>query len=404
MLTTTLLTLAQAAVAAQPPCAVPVRSLSATRVAALIGEHFTGLPLPRPLGAVTGYRVTYPVTLLDGRTITASGLLIDPAGATPSLTVVLHPGTHFGEVESPSTAYVLGSWFGWWPKWSQASEAVLLGGLGYTVLVPDGVGYAASACEQHPYLDRTSEAAASVGLLAALRVIDAQRPQIAWDGRVVPYGYSAGGHAAASTLRALEGGALPTARPIGAAFGAAPHDLFTTGLGGFVVDAVPATVNFGYVAVAWNRVYGWNRPWSAIFQAPYDSTAPYAVSGALTSDEAAVALGVPPSTAFQPAFIGGLLGGVDLPFLGALIANSTLADRPQVPVLLFHSAGDQTVPVFNTQAAAVAFGNSAPVVLAPLGADGQFADIGGHTAPTTLGTWLGTVIGFLDTVSVQTAN
>jgi fermentation-respiration switch protein FrsA (DUF1100 family) len=403
MLRTCALSLAAitAAVAADPQATL-IRNLSAAQVQAMAAQQFAGLPLPAPLGAVSGYRVTYPVTTIDGRTITVSGLLIDPAGDAPSIAVSLQTGTHFWEAESPSIAFVSGARFGIWPKWSQANEAVLLGGLGYTVLVPDGIGYAASALEQHPYLDRYSEVVTNVGLLAALGAIDAVNPQVAWDGRVFAYGYSAGGHATASLVAGLQAGALPGVTPIGAAMGAAPHDLVSTGIGGLATDAVPAAVNFGFVAHAWNRVYGWNRPQASIFQGAYKHIVPFATGGAVPTDLANLLVAKPPSQVFQPAFIGGVLSFNDLQFIGALAANSTLNVQPQLPVLLYHSAGDEVVPAFNSLLAYQAYSNTAPVVqLAPLGPDGQLANVGGHADPQTYGLWLGHVLGFLGAVSAQ---
>jgi hypothetical protein len=144
---------------------------------------------------IKGFKVIYGTVNAHGQPTVASGLVVVPQIGCPKDMVVYCHGTVFAKGQVPSNGS--GAADG-----SEILLALLYGGNGYVTVLPDYLGLGDSP-GFHPYLDETTEAAATVDLMVATRTL-AGAQGVALTNKVNISGYSQGGHAGMSTFKFLQ--------------------------------------------------------------------------------------------------------------------------------------------------------------------------------------------------------
>jgi hypothetical protein len=182
-----------------------VKGIIANRLAPYdLGGAISGLLENIVKYGVTGYSVKYwtlaadPSSLLHSPLVEATGLVVIPNDQGSQLECDLPlalycHGTIFGRNNVPSQ-----------PINFQEEFVAVLGYAtsGYMTVAPDYVGMGEGASDFHPFLDTRTEAAASVDLMRAARMIAAGLPQ-SLSGEVFIAGHSEGAHAGLATLRSI---------------------------------------------------------------------------------------------------------------------------------------------------------------------------------------------------------
>jgi len=291
----------------------PLATIAAADIAAALAQDATRVQGVAPRYDVASWRIEYTTIDANGSEVRASGLISVPQKPAGSASPVLsyQHGTIFRDAEAPSNNAV--------PN----EVAVVLASLGYVVLAPDYVGFGTSRGTPHPYLLATPTAAAVNDFLTAGQTWRAQN-QVADNGQLFLTGYSEGGYATLAAHRELQASGSPhLARLRMTVVGAGPYDVQAT-LDG-LIDAVKekqpvlgALINPGFL-----RYLGGSA----------QREVRRAVLRGLLPDDADVAY----DTRFLDSFFAD--------DTRAILQHSSVYDwRPQVPVALFHSRNDQTVP------------------------------------------------------------
>ncbi len=96
-----------------------------------------------------------------------------------------------------------------------------------------------------------------------------------------------------------------------------------------------------WVTLAYDRIYGLNRPKSAYFKEPYASQ--------IDKNGLDANINVSFNTIFTDAFIKGVNDGTDKGFLDAVADNNVYDWKPKTPTVLYHGTADQLVFFFNSQ-------------------------------------------------------
>lgn len=199
--------------------AQPINQISAAQVlAALSAPDSKVQGGVTPLYAVNSYRITYLTTDKDGKPTTASGLVSVPVKANGARSPVLsyQHATTFHDDQAPSN------------KVEPIEPPLVLASLGYIVVAPDYVGFAASKGQVHPYLTAAPTANVIVDMLKASDTWR-QRTGVPDNGQLFLAGYSEGGYATMAAHRAIHlGNAAMKQRLQAAVPGAGPYDVTET--------------------------------------------------------------------------------------------------------------------------------------------------------------------------------
>lgn len=384
--------------------AVPLSYISGEDVSTYAAKP--GVPLPEEAPAVVANYLVYTAEYQNKR-IWASGIVLVPQTAGPKDLVSLQRGTVLADREIPTEA-LLGVLRGTAEVEFNLADAFILAAHGNIVVMADYFGGGLSKDMLHPYLIREANTICTRRALeAGAKVI--KRRRIQTTGDLFLAGYSEGGHVTMSLLKSLESDPLSGYQLTGAAIGAAPHDVTTTGVASLAYDAPGSTIYFGLAFHSFNT-YALGREPSSTFQSPWDEQVDEVYGGKYTAEELVSVIPMLPSMYFTPEMIGGVVMQTDPEFLGTLMANSTLADRPESPVLLYHSGDDSTVPSFNTLLMFNALTNGGTenmdrTFLAPFDlSTGQLENLGGHTEAVNYATWMSNMLGFKDKVQTPAAN
>ncbi|MGI4734712.1 MAG: lipase family protein [Janthinobacterium lividum] len=156
-------------------------------------------------------------------------------------------------------------------------------------------------------------------------------------------GYSEGGYVTMAAQREIaspQHGLTLTA----AAEGAGGYDLLgmLTGVATSPTYATPAFL--ALILQGYNTTYGWNRPLSDSFQAPYAAQLPALLDGTKKREDIDAALTTNPVALFTPAFYAGLTSPSGEPVLKQqLAANSSGSWVPTSPTRLYHGTADESV-------------------------------------------------------------
>lgn len=318
------------------------------------------------------YKLSYNTTTPDGKAILASGLVIYPDNATDSLTILsFQHGTITTQAEAPSAYQPAGN-----------MEAYLGGTIGaslskgYLVVMPDYLGFGDSQSISHPYQHKASLASASLDMLRAAKEFAAEMTLKVKKG-ILLAGYSEGGYATMALHQAIESKASGEFKVTASYPGAGPYDM--VGTAQWVVSqnkdmAAAAISYYTWVMLTYNTMYAINSPLTDILTA--DNAAKVSAAAA-AGNPLSAAISLNPTALFTANFILGIKNKTNTAFINAFQENNVYDWKPLAPVTLYHSSGDDFVPVLNSENALAAMQKN--------GATVNFVSLGGATVTHQLG-------------------
>jgi pimeloyl-ACP methyl ester carboxylesterase len=332
----------------QPENVVPARTLvSSTPIAqytvAQLRSNYTGVLSALQFFIRYGikvYKLEYTTTNTDGKSVTASGVIIVPApeNGTASLPIMsMQHGTILSDSDAPS-------------YFQSSSEVNTFGSVfasqGYIIVAPDYIGYGASKDLPHTYEHRNGLATASLDMLRAARnfLSDNATSNVSWDKRLFLAGYSEGGYATLALQKKIEEETKGEFNLVASSCGAGAYDkpTFMRTIVNEQTSGI-ASVNRLYVWVlqTYNRIYGLNRPMSYYFKEPYASQ--------IASQGVNANINVSLNTTFTDSFKQAINNGTDTDFLKAVQDNDIHDWKPSTPTRLYHGDADETVLFQNSQ-------------------------------------------------------
>jgi pimeloyl-ACP methyl ester carboxylesterase len=323
-------------VSAQPVITIP--RLQLQTLAALAGF---GAFAPQLKYDATYYKFLYKTTY-KGQLIQVSGLLGVPLNtpSPPALLSAQH-GTMFRQADAPSN----------FPSAFTGFE--LFASAGFVTVIPDFIGLGASSNVVQPYYDKATSAHTVVDMLKAAQYF-LQQQSIATNKNLFLIGYSEGGYVTMAAQQEIETNPAHQLTLTAAAEGAGGYDLPGMLSG---IATVPSYATPSFLALllqGYNNTYGWNRPLTDFFQAPYAARIPALLDG--TKDRLAIEAQLTPSPAalFTPAFYAALgSAGGELVLKQQLADNSFTGWVPRSPTRLYHGTADESV-FFQTSASTYA--------------------------------------------------
>jgi pimeloyl-ACP methyl ester carboxylesterase len=308
-----------------------VTTLSRTQLQSLATLVGFGAFAPQLKYAVTFRRFLYKTTY-QGQLLQVSGMLAIPLNtpAPPALLSAQH-GTMFRYADAPSN----------FPATFTGFE--LFASTGFVTLIPDYVGLGVSRKVQQSFYDKPSSAGAVVDMIKAAQYYLGQR-KVALNPHLFLVGYSEGGYVTMAAQQEIETNAQHGLTLTAAAAGAGGYDL--PGMLSSVATA-PTYATPAFLALflqAYNTTYGWNRPLTDFFQAPYAAQLPALLDGTKTRSDIDAALTTSPAALFTPAFYASLGSTSGEPVLKQKMQdNSFFGWVPRSPTRLYHGTADASV-------------------------------------------------------------
>ncbi len=313
-------------VSAQPVITIPRLQLQA--LAALGGF---GAFVPQLKYDATYYKFLYKTTY-KGQLIQVSGLLGVPLNtpSPPALLSAQH-GTMFRQADAPSN----------FPNAFTGFE--LFASAGFVTVIPDFIGLGASSNVVQPYYDKATSASTVVDMLKAAQYF-LQQQSITTNKNLFLIGYSQGGYVTMAAQQEIETNPTHQLTLTAAAEGAGGYDLPGM-LSGIATAPSYATPSFLTLLLqGYNTTYGWNRPLTDFFQAPYAARIPALLDG--TKDRLAIEaqLTTSPVALFTPAFYAALGSASGEPVLKQQLADNSFTNwAPRSPTRLYHGTADESV-------------------------------------------------------------
>lgn len=218
--------------------------------------------------------------------------------------------------------------------------------LGYVCVLPDYVGFGASASEVHPYYHAESLARDVIDALQAARAAT----QKFTSERVYLMGYSQGGYVAMATQRALEAVPIKGLNLRMVVAGAGAYDV--EGMRAYLVmqTSYPQPHYLAYVALAYQDIYGpSNVVLGDIFKAPYAARIPGLFNKMMNAQEINGQLTTQMADLLVADFLNADQHDKYRPLLDALVENTLLDWTPRTRLLLYHGTTDTYVPYSNTE-------------------------------------------------------
>jgi pimeloyl-ACP methyl ester carboxylesterase len=301
------------------------------------------------------YKIIYKTPYLDGSSIEASGALLLPKSSTALALLSLQHGT----LQDPAEEADAPSYFG--ANSESQVPGALFASAGYAVVLPDYIGYGASAAKVHPYEHAQSLATAARDMLQASREF-CERNQISLNNKLFLAGYSEGGYASMALLKHLQDTPIEGLKVTACAPGAGAYN--KTEFAKYVINhknELEFLPNYLWVMDTYNRVYNINRSYNQVFNEPYATT---------ISQNGVFAAGISknPQILFKPEFINGVVNATDTQFINAFTQNDLFDWKPTAPLNLLHGTADNFVLFFNSQNAfdAMKARGATNVLLTPL--------------------------------------
>ena len=290
---------------------------------------------------VSVYSIKYK-TMYKGNEIEASGLVAIPlAGADDKFPVLsFQNGTNTLASRAPSV---------------NASDQgmillQLLASLGYIVVIPDYLGFGASATLPHPYLHKASTVESITDMYRAVKeLLSPGELNKKLNGDIYLVGYSQGGWASLALMEALSKNPVQGLSLKGTAAGSGPYSL--TNFTNYLLDqqqyASPSYLGYlfhslietGSVSITYSDIF--NPPYAALIPTLYDGTRDEGyINGQLTTSVTEL---------FKADFRNNLLTDPRYASVRTALANNTIPGwKIGTPLFLRHGDADNTVPVSMT--------------------------------------------------------
>lgn len=291
---------------------------------------------------VTVYRIKYQTLDAFGNLTVASGVVGAPQGIPAGAPLLsFQHGTITSRANAPSVNQ---------QKTSTDLALYLMGASGYLTVVPDYLGFGDSI-GLHPYMHAKTLAWAVIDLIRATRslAIESGYPL---NEQLFLAGYSEGGYATMAAQREIETYHTDEFSITASAPMAGPYDLSGTMLQHFLSgNPTPSPLQFPYVLLAYNEIYGFHEQIANLLAKDYVHTIPELFSGKYDSDTINAALPPAYHAMFAPDFLTALRSSDFHPVKAALVNNDVYRWKPVSATRLYHCMDDDNVPYANATVA-----------------------------------------------------
>lgn len=323
-----------------------VGAISKNEVSDFITEYDAG---GIALNDVDVVRITY-VSESNGRNVKTNGILLQPKNADPVYFIAYFHGTViplnvFGVKKSVPSLYNLqkDNFF------EVRNVALAWASAGYTVFMPDYIGYGSTDKEEHPYIYYPELFKSCIdGIKACKSYFNNQNQN--YDNRIFLAGWSQGGGASLSSHKYIQQDYSGDFQVVASSSLAGPHDCKEFLLDVFRnKDQEYKLVNiYSWALYSINHFSGLKRPNDQIWKYPvYDQASSFSPPSKI------------PSKLIREAFIHKLLSGEDTEMLAEIDKNVFSEGwTPVGKVFLHHGDADDVVPYFNSQRAMTGLTNA----------------------------------------------
>lgn len=303
------------------------------------------------------YKLTYNTTV-DGEAVVASGVISIPKdmpGPIPYMSA--HRGTIFADSEAPSDNLLV---YGF----------EVIAASGYATVLPDMIGFGETKDRVQHYYDKETNGQVAIDLIKAGEEFLREKEMLL-SNQLFLFGYSQGGFITLATQQAIENDPELDWEIAAVAAGAGSYNIE------FVMDDVLSRGVFtspGFLSLiiySYNVVNGFDKPMDYYFQEPYASQMPELLDGSKSQREVNKALSDTLKNYFQPLFMEGMMNRTETEIINAFRDNSVHNWQPEAQLRLYHSSGDQYIPIEDSQNTANIMKNG--------GSDVTFVNIGEGT-------------------------
>lgn len=285
-------------------------------------------------------KVVYKTSFQD-KTIQASGLVCLPKNQGNYPIFSFQNGTNTMHSEAPTESYndelfsLIGS----------------IAAMGFVVIIPDYIGFGASANISHPYIHAKSSNQSILDFIRATKELclnDKINAKTSND--LFLFGYSQGGWATLNVQKDIETNYKSEFNLVASSCGAGPYSIDF--LNSYITSQPEYKTPYflAYVVNSYRLLGLITNPLTDYFNEPYASKIPGLFDGKHTGGSINAALTPNLANLFTPEYLTQY--STSPKFLGlrtAMTANSIEAWDIQTPTRLYHGANDQVIPVSMSQ-------------------------------------------------------
>ena len=277
------------------------------------------------------YKIKYR-TQVEGSEVIASGVISIPKGIFGPLPYLsAHRGTIFSDTEAPSEQGLI---YGF----------EVVASSGYATVLPDMIGFGVTKEMSQYYYNKETNSRVTIDLIKAGKEFLKDRAILLSD-QLFLFGYSQGGFITVATQQAIENDPTLDWNITAVAAGAGSyniefvmHDVLDRG-----VFTSPAFLSL--IISSYNTVNKFDKPMTYYFQEPYASQIPGLLDGSKNAGQINSILPDALEDYFQPDFLAGMKNGSETQMIDAFRENSVDDWNPEAPLRLYHSSGDQYIPI-----------------------------------------------------------
>jgi pimeloyl-ACP methyl ester carboxylesterase len=281
------------------------------------------------------YKLAYKTTV-DGEEVIASGVISIPAnlpGPLPYLSA--SRGTIFSDTEAPS-------------EHPFAYGFEVIAASGYVTVMPDMIGFGTTKDMDQHYYNQETHSRVTIDFLKAGEEFLKEKDILLSD-QLFLFGYSQGGFITLSTHKELEEQTGYDKEITAVAAGAGSYniefvmnDVIERG-----VFASPAFLSL--MVYSYNSVNGFDKPMDYYFNEPYANQIPGLLNGSKNADEINAILPANLEELFEAGFVERLSNGTETEMINAFRENSVHNWFPETVTRLYHSSGDEYIPIEDSQ-------------------------------------------------------
>jgi pimeloyl-ACP methyl ester carboxylesterase len=280
-------------------------------------------------------KITYK-TIFKDKNIQASGLVCFPKAAGNYPILSFQNGTNTLYSEAPSV------------NSGNDMFAVMesLTAMGFIVVIPDYIGFGASANLPHPYLDAKSSTQSILDMIRATKEYSTDDKVLAKPTKdLFIFGYSQGGWATMQLQKTIEKDYSSEFNLIASSCGAGPYSIEY--MNKYIVDQIdyPMPYFLAYLLNSYVAIGAFTNPLTDFIQAPYAAKIPGLFDGKHSGGAINAELTTQMANFLTPEYRVGY--ATDAKYAGvrsAFLSNSITAWNAKTPMKLFHGADDDLIP------------------------------------------------------------
>jgi dienelactone hydrolase len=281
-------------------------------------------------------KLTYKTVFRD-KNISASGLVCLPKSPGDFPVISFQNGTNTLHADAPSE------------KVDDDLFAIIesITSMGFIVVIPDYIGFGASASLPHPYLDAKSTTQSILDLLRATKEYTSDdKVQAKFTKDLFIFGYSQGGWATMQLQKSIEKDYSSEFNLIASSCGSGPYSIEY--MNRYIVekDEYPMPFFIAYVLNSYKTIGLISNPLSDMIKEPYATLIPGLFDGTNSGGTINSKLTTKMADLFTAEYRTGFATNTKFAGLkSALLSNSVTAWKATTPMKLFHGAKDEYIPV-----------------------------------------------------------